>query len=268
MGAANNEDFKKLINDSITEAAKLYKETNPEIRNTRATSENLYEVLDKITPIIIACATAGNLALRDENTKALESLRHKLIEEKLNNDRLEAYNRQDNIIVFGWEEPSTNYETYGRESPEQLEQVLVDVAAKVGVTIDPNHISDGFRLGKRPTGSPVLRSDGVHFARPILFRLNKRSKRTELLRKKKTLKETHRIKIAEDVTPLRKALCDVANEFVSVKVAYPQDGRILVCTVSDPTRVVRMESYKDLRKIPGFSGTYNWVKLKISDMFT
>ena len=95
-----------------------------------------------------------------------------------------------NHSVFGYEEPQKNYEPNGRETPEELEQVLVNVASKVGVTIDPANISDGFRLGKKPNGSPLRRNDGTFVARPILFKLNKRSKKSELLRKKKTLIET------------------------------------------------------------------------------
>ena len=140
-----------------------------------------------------------------------------VLDETLNRDSLDSYNRQDNIIVFGYEEPQKNYEPNGRETPEELEQVLVNIASKVGVTIDPANISDGFRLGKKPNGSPLRRNDGSFVARPILFKLNKRSKKSELLRKKKTLKETHKLKISEDVTPLRKALCDVANEYDSLK---------------------------------------------------
>ena len=74
--------------------------------------------------------------------------------------------------------------------------------------------------------------------------------------------------MSEDVTPLRKALCDLANESDLVKVAYPQEGKILVRTVADPNKVIRMESFKDLHKINGYStDSYDWDKLKLSDIF-
>ena len=151
-------------------------------------------------------------------------MRMKLVDERLGNDRLDAYNRQGNIILFGYEEPSKNYEPRGRESAEELEKALIESAAKVGVNIDPNNISDGFRLGKKPSGAPVVRRDGTNAARPILFKLNKHSKRLELLRK-----------IAEDIAPMRKALCDAVNEIETVKVAYPQDGKIFVRMTDDPS---------------------------------
>lgn len=55
------------------------------------------------------------------------------------------------------------------------------------------------------------------------------------------------------------------NEFDSVKVAYPQDGKILVWLNADQSKEIRMETYKDLTKIPDFDGDYNWDRLKLSD---
>ena len=43
------------------------------------------------------------------------------------------------------------------------------------------------------------------------------------------------------------------------------EGRIAVRMIAEPNKVIRMEFYKDLIKIPGFSGEYNWVKLKLID---
>ena len=82
---------------------------------------------------------------------------------------------------------------------------------------------------------------------------------------KKTLRDSHGIKIAEDITPLRKALCDFANELDTVKVAYPMDGKIMVRLHANPNRAIRMESYKDLHRI-GFTGEPDWSKLKLDDL--
>ena len=58
----------------------------------------------------------------------------------------------------------------------------------------------------------------------------------------------------------------MANDLENVKVAYPQEGKILVRLHTDPSKVIRMESYKDLKKIPGFNGEFDWEKLKLLDI--
>lgn len=111
--------------------------------------------------------------------------------------------------MIGYEEPYKNYQLYGWETPEDIENILVNVGGKVGVSTYPNHISDGFRMGKRPVntdGSLKLRSDGIKFARPICFWLNKCFKKTELLCLKKKLKDSHGIKISEEFTPYLKGI--------------------------------------------------------------
>ena len=102
-------------------------------------------------------------------------------------------------------------------------------------------------------------------ARPILFKFSKKAKRSELFKNKKDLRTDHSIKIAEDTTPLRRALCEVTNKLDYVKVAYPQDGKICVRLHSNPKKVIRMESHLDLESI-GYSGEFNWKELKLDDL--
>ena len=265
-------DVIESIVKAVNEAAASFKMNDDETRTSRNTPLNMGTVYDRMTPMCIASMIAGFKVIIqpmiDLLNKQSTTMRSQDLDHKLQMDKIETFNRQDNIIVIGYEEPAQNYQTYGRESPEDMENILINIGSKVGVSIDANHISDGFRMGKRPVnsdGSPKLRQDGSKFSRPICFRLNKRFKKTELLRSKKTLKDSHGIKISEDVTPIRKALCDVANECESVKVAYPQDGKILVRLTADPSKIIRMESYKDLTKIPDFDGEYDWDKLKLAD---
>ena len=273
-----DKQIKDTVDNSIKEAIASFKANESEAwqRTTRMAALTMDNVIEGMAPYVTSCLTASLKLLippmYDQLTKISEAFNINKYEQKVNTDRVETYIRQDNIILIGHEEPNSNYTTYGRESTDELENILIDVGNKVGVTIDRNHISDAFRLGKRPVnsdGSPKTRRDGItKVCRPILFKILKRSTRTNLLQKKKTLKDNHGIKIGEDVTPMRKALCDVANEMSSVKVAYPQGGCIAVRTISEPTKIIWMESYKDLCKIPDFSGVFDWEKLKLKDVRT
>ena len=188
MGAVNQDEFENNLTEAILKAGQMLKDKKASQGATRSQlkiPENIHEILEEIMPLIVTCVTAGQIFAKKDNIEHTERLRMSLIKEKLNSDRLETYNRQDNILVFGIEEPQKNYEQFGRETPEELDQILIDVASKVGVVVNPLSISDGFRLGKKPTGSPVVREDGSTVARPILFRLNRRHKKQELMRKKK-----------------------------------------------------------------------------------
>ena len=262
-----------MMTNEASKAAKAYRDKlSAEQRGTRQSPAlTLEQIHEGMIPIIATCMTTYMNTFMDVYKQASDIVKNRdqdKIDEKLNVDRQEVHNRRDNVIIFAYEEPPNNYLPNGRETQEQLEDILIDVGNKAGVKIERNYISDGFRMGKRPVnenGSPKTRHDGTKVARPIHFRLNKGFAKTALLRNKKMLKETHGIKIAEDTTPLRKALCDFANEIESVKVAYPQGGKIFVRTKENPSRVIQLETYKDLDNVPGFSGELNYQKLKLRD---
>ena len=73
-----------------------------------------------------------------------------------------------------------------------------------------------------------------------------------IMRQKKTLNDDHNIKISEDQTPLRKALCEYVNELQNVKVAHPMKGKVSVRLVNNPKKAIFLESFKDLHRI-GFN---------------
>ena len=53
--------------------------------------------------------------MREENQGIKTSINTKLIDLTIENDRLDSLNRQDNLIVVGYEEPAKNYDQYGRD---------------------------------------------------------------------------------------------------------------------------------------------------------
>ena len=206
-------------------------------------------------------------ALKDVEAKKVmyEKVSDKLIDNKLYLDKLEAASRSDHIILHGHAEPAQNYNINGYETQEQFEKYIIEAAGKVGVEIKSEHISFAHRIGQRPrnaTGGPRLRENGENFCCPILFKFIKRAKKEALMRQKKTLKDSHSIKISEDQTLLRKALCNFVNELESVKVAYPQNGKVLVRLQNNPDKVIRIESFRDLHRV-GYSGRPDFTKLKL-----
>ena len=223
MATPIDEKIDQTVDKSIKDALASFRAKESEARQTRTSVLTMDNVVEGMVPYVTSFFSASLKLIipdilaqvKDIVSASGHNIDNSIKEQKVNTDRVETHIRQDNIILIGHEEPSSNYTTSGRETTDELENVLIDVGNKIGVTIDKNHISDAFRIGKRPVnsdGSPKLRHNGSKVCRPILFKLLKRSTKTALLQQKKTLRETHRIKIGEDITPMRKALCDFAND--------------------------------------------------------
>ena len=203
--------------------------------------------------------------INEDKAEIYSKVNNKLIDYKLDHDRLDAANRLDHIILHGHSEPNKNYQPKGYETQEELESYIIEAAGKVGIEIKSEHISFAHRIGKKPvnaSGGPKLRENGSRFARPIIFKLVKRAMKEAIMRQKKTLKDDHNINISEDQTPLRRALCEYVNGLQNVKVAYPMNGKVSVRLVNNPEKAIILESFKDLRRI-GFNDQVDLNKLKL-----
>ena len=88
-------------------------------------------VIEGIAPYVTSCLTASLKLLippmYDQLSNIASALNNNNYEQKVNTDRVEKYIRQDNIILIGHNEPSSNYTVSGRETTEELENVLIDV---------------------------------------------------------------------------------------------------------------------------------------------
>ena len=263
-----------LITSTVNTTLDAHVSGDRAVTRSQQNEQNFSELVDNFRPLIIATTSALLLGMRkhdqqrDADHNALkDKCQEKVLNQTLLMDKMDATIRQDNVILIGQKEPASNYERYGRESENDLEGYLIDAAGKVGITIKPEEISFAYRIGsghKEKNQAPKRRSNGENVARPILFRFAKRAKRVELLKAKKKLREDHGIKITEDATPLRKALCDFVNKLDEVKVAYHQDGKVCVRLKSDDSKVIMLESYKDLDKI-GHTGDHDWEALNLAD---
>ena len=273
-GPTDDKEIYDLVNN-------IFKNTYDEFKkgdkmNLRSSSkESFEENWSNMQPLLTASVSAIMIAMDKRNQKKdaeliefKEHCQDKIIKQHILTDKLDTYNRQDNLLLIGFKEPPKNYEDFGRESEEELENILISIGEKVGVEIKSEHISVAYRIGnnhKHPNNTPKKTSSGDNVARPILYKFSKKAKRAELFKNKKDLRTDHNTKIAEDTTPLRRALCEVTNKLDHVKVAYPQDGKICVRLHSNPKKVIRMESHLDLESI-GYSGEFNWKELKLDDL--
>ena len=218
--------------DSIwDDTLKRFKEENPNGIETRSSSENTLEKQKPFFASLLDSAFSNNNAKmisemeaifrrvldekeetrRKEFKDLVKATNEKLLDLNIVNDRLDTAARQDNLILIGQEEPAHNYTQYGYETQEELENLLIDAALKAEISLRPEDISMAHRIGRKPItagGAPKKKPDGTKVARPILYKFIKRAKNIEILRAKKSLKNDHSIKFAEDVTPQRKKLCE------------------------------------------------------------
>ena len=272
--ADNNNDILEIVTNSFN---RTYAEHIQDKRNTRSEtqgSDQLDDLWSKMCPLLIASLTTvmtqmetRNKKLETEHNTFKNHYQDNLMKQEIKMDKIDALSRQDHILLIGHTEPNKNYDRNGRESQEELENILQAAGQKVNITINPEDISVAFRLGnnhKDADGTPKFYK-GKKVARPILYKFTKRSKRTELLKAKKDLRNSHSIKIGEDTTPLRRALCEYVNKLSQVKVAYPQDGKICVRLHSNDNKVIRLESYLDLPSI-GDNDPINWTELKLDEL--
>lgn len=156
-------------------------------------------------------------------------------------DRQQQYSRRESVRITGIKQDS-------KEAPEQLEQKVLRVMADAGVTVVPADISAVHRAGKARSGPKA-----------ILVRFVSRRKRTELLKKKKCLKEKSEYKdvfINDDLTPLRARLLGYVKSLDGIKSAWTIDGRIF-CQPEYPTgleperrpKPIVVESPDDLHRL-------------------
>ena len=106
------------------------------------------DFMARLTPVFSTCVT---VSLKETLKAVLHPLiniqkeekkkcREKLIEQRLICDRLDAQNRQSNVLVIGQEEPSSNFTSNGFESQVNFENVLKNIANKVSAPVSTQDI--------------------------------------------------------------------------------------------------------------------------------
>lgn len=236
--------------------SKLEEELATISSDTRGVTKTAKEVASLIMPgianiISVAVATVVSTAVKDVADKILrssdEAQKYCLLN-RYENDRLEQYMRRDNLRIVGLAEEED-------ENEEILQAKTIEVAADMGVTVEPGDISTVHRLGK-----PGERS------RPVIVRFCHRKKRNEMMIKKKELKRKGRnIYINEDLTPLRATLLKIVKEQDGVTNATTRDGRILAW-LRDGNRRVEVSNPADLHRV-GITAP-DWRRLKLDHIMS
>lgn len=218
---------------------------------TRGVTKTAKEVAAIIMPgianiISVAVATAVSAAVKDVVDKLVrssdEAQKYCLLN-RYENDRLEQYMRRDNVRIAGLSEEED-------ENEEILQVKTIELAADMGVTVEPGDISTVHRVGR-----PGDRS------RTVVVRFCHRKKRNEVMDKKKELRNKGRnIFVNEDLTPLRATLLKIVKEQDSVSNATTRDGRILAW-LRDGNRRVEVSTPADLHRV-GVADP-DWKRLKL-----
>ncbi|KAK3921113.1 Protein unc-13-like protein C [Frankliniella fusca] len=140
-------------------------------------------------------------------------------------DEREQYSRRKNLRIFGIEETDR----------EDTDKLVIDLADKIGVSLQNSHIDRSHRVGKVGENP-----------RPIIVRFVSYAERREVFTSKKKLRGTGII-VREDLTKLRLDLLKKAVSKYSPKAVWTSDGTILVNI--GKTRPFRVKTESDLEKL-------------------
>lgn len=239
MASAADFDIETLVKGKVEEELKSISINRGGIE-TREMSKVTKEVATVLLPdianiITVAVTTAVASAVREITREVMQSnkkIQRSCLVNKYDTDKLEQYMRRDNVRISGIQEDEDEEEVI-------LETKVINVAAEIGVELEPRDISIAHRLGKPENGKN----------RPVIVRLCHRKKKSEIMRKKKVLKNKPKeLFISEDLTPLRVSLLKMVKDHPGVEGATTVDGKILAWQKGKPRPVV-LHTPDDLYKV-------------------
>ncbi|KAK3907904.1 Protein unc-13-like protein C [Frankliniella fusca] len=159
------------------------------------------------------------LKAKDDKIRQLESF----VETKL--DELEQYGRRNNLRIFGVPE----------RAEEDTDSIVVDVASKMGIVLDPSLIDRSHRVGNRDSQQ-----------RPIIVKFVGYGPRGKMFGAKKELKHT-KITVREDLTVRRLKILKEAITSYGLKNVWTRDGVIKINVgLSTPANVRTHQELKQL----------------------
>ena len=257
-----------IIKDTFTTELQKYRSDNTLTRQM----ETQLEIIDLLAPLLIKTMASAIEKVVSDNQKTSvceakvdslkESIQKATLAQRYTFDKLEAHDREDNLIFLNIEEPETGF-----ESDEVIEQKIIDVLKDINIELKNEHISVAHRIGKKlldGNGMRVRNDNGSIKSRPVIVRFSKKAKKFEIARKKKGLKGKSDVIIYEDLTSIRRGLLNVSKEQSCVKACYSKAGRIMVRLHSNESEEIAINSHEDLHKI-GVQNFNDWPKLNMQD---
>ena len=248
------EDVNKFVNDKVEEELKKIDISSRGL--SKAAKDAIESILPGITKVIsvavsTAVTSAMSLVMKDLENKMKTNAHYQRVAllNKFECDKLEQYQRRDNIRILGLDGEQN-------EKEDELENKVIGLANDLGVTLTPEDISVVHRVGR-----PI-----PHENRPVIVRFTQRKKKIHIMKKKSELKKKQRKEfINEDLTALRATLFKIVREQSIVKNATTIDGKIFAWLNSDPSKALIIETPDDLFKV-GVSNP-DWKKLKLDYLF-
>lgn len=142
-------------------------------------------------------------------------------------DDLEQRSRLENLRIFGIPE----------KPGEKTDQLVLDVANKIGVTLAPNSIGRSHRVRPKKPGSK----------RAIIVKFVSFADRQKMFSAKKLLKGT-KMSIREDLTAVRQAILKRATELFTDCSVWSQNGVIVIKSGEDFHCVQTMQELESLEQ--------------------
>lgn len=239
-----------LSNDKVIEAlTKIFESIVHE-----AVAVQFIELTTKLDEV------AADIKLRDETIAKLNTENERLrkqIEQQANEvEQLEAYNRQDNLIIHGIplqfaEVAQNNMATPTAaasgvtENSTTTEQSFLQLCHDLELDVGPRDISACHRLKKKPDGAPP----------PIIVRFVSRKVRAAVLGARNKLRVRNsdpsrpsRVYINEHLTVVASNIFAAARSLVNhkqIKQAWSFSGRIYIRTLDDNVKLITKKADLD-----------------------
>lgn len=188
-------DIQKMVTESLQQGNVLQAITNLIKETVASAVSQLQKALEENTNVMRDLRVAV-----EERDRTITAMQTKI-------DDLEQYQRRQCLRIFGVEEKQN----------EDTDQIVMQVAQKIGVELNIHDIDRSHRVGRSDTGRP----------RPIIVKFVSYRKRSEVFRSKRNLKGCGWT-VREDLTKNRHKLLRDAIEKFGVSNVWSLDGAIIV----------------------------------------
>ena len=162
-------------------------------------------------------------------------------------DDLEQYGRRNNLRIFGMPE----------NKDEDTDELVISVAAKLGLRLTPAEIDRSHRTGKPKGRQGQNQTNGQQggrpkdHPRPILVKFTSYKPRHNMITRRRSLKKTG-ISISEDLTMSKLQLLRSTVAHPAVDQAWSSDGRIIALLKTNTGHKVTklIATIQDLNNLP------------------